>query len=86
MSKQSFRDLKETIDLMISKLNEQELVILKKKFGENLDNLVKRVSWEEGEYKAYLALYALTTCSLKRSFAVALKPSTLVKSLSRVFI
>ena len=49
---------KEDIDIIISKLNEEELILLKKKFGENLDSLVRRVHWESSDdYKKYTRLY-----------------------------
>ena len=49
---------KDTVNIMLFKLNENELKLLKKKFGENLDCLVQKVKWEsEYEHKEYTRLY-----------------------------
>ena len=48
----------EEVNIMLAKLNEAELEVLHKKFGENLDSLIKRVNWSEDEHKRYIALYA----------------------------
>ena len=75
---------KENIDNMLSKLNEEELILLRKKFGENLDCLVKRVLWNnEEESKKYIYLYTKMTRYLK-GYGKKTKKSKRIKTIYEI--